>query len=56
MQHRRSHFRALAALAFTAMAAGCTSTANLQSSNTGVNDLWSHSYVVMGHGISYVND
>ena len=56
MQHRRSPFPALAALAFTALAAGCTSSANLQSSNTDANDLWSHSYVVMGHGISYVND
>ena len=47
---------ALVAMAFVAFAAGCTTASHLRTSNAHSQDLWNQSYVVMGHGISYVND
>ena len=50
-----SSLSALAALTFIAIAAGST-TSNLRTTNADSKGLWNQSYVVMGHGISYVND
>ena len=56
MKAAPSSLSVLAALTFIAIAAGCTTTSNLRTSNADNQGLWNQSYVVMGHGISYVND